>query len=163
MLTTIPVERFTVISSRPINEILASISAAIGHPDMAEFSAQISASKTFSAMEAVVHAATGNSSFMQFMSFDLGEYIYKDQPGKHPAVVRLVIGNPLIMRQMVKHVPDAGSYAPVTILITERTDGVHLSYDRMASFIAPYGNPEASTVAEDLDSKVESLLTAVAE
>jgi len=76
--------------------------------------------------------------------------------------VRLVIGNPLIMRQMVEHVPDAGSYAPVTILIDERPDGVHLSYDRMASFLAPYRSPEASRVAQDLDAKVEALLTTAA-
>jgi hypothetical protein len=42
-------------------------------------------------------------------------------------------------------VPDAGSYAPVTILIDERPDGVHLSYDRMGSLLAPYGNAEALT------------------
>jgi hypothetical protein len=55
-------------------------------------------------------------------------------------------------------VPDAGSYAPVTFLIDERPDGVHLSYDRMASFLAPYGDTEALAVARDLDSKVETLL-----
>jgi hypothetical protein len=66
------------------------------------------------------------------------------------------------MRQMVKHVPDAGSYAPVTILIDDRPDGVHLSYDRMASFLAPYRSPEALKVAQDLDAKVEALLTAAA-
>jgi hypothetical protein len=66
------------------------------------------------------------------------------------------------MREMVKHVPDAGSYAPVTILIDERSDGVHLSYDRMASFLAPYNNPEALKVARDLDEKVEALLSAAA-
>ncbi len=66
------------------------------------------------------------------------------------------------MKQMVKHVPDAASYAPVTILIDERPDGVHLSYDRMASFLAPYGSPEALRIAQDLDSKVEALLTAAA-
>ena len=60
---------------------------------------------------------------------------------------------------MVEHVPDAGSYAPLTILVDERPDGVHLSYDRMVSFLAPYGNPEAFRVAQDLDSKVEALLT----
>ena len=43
------------------------------------------------------------------------------------------------MSQMVQHVPDAGSYAPVTILIDQRPDGVYLSYDRMATFLAPYG------------------------
>jgi hypothetical protein len=63
---------------------------------------------------------------------------------------------------MVQHVPDAGSYAPVTILIDERPDGVPLSYDRMASFLATYGNPEALKVAQDLDAKVEALLGAAA-
>jgi len=28
-------------------------------------------------------------------------------------MIRLVVGNPLIMKEMAKHVPDAGSYAPV--------------------------------------------------
>jgi hypothetical protein len=68
------------------------------------------------------------------------------------------MGNPLIMMEMAKHVPDAGSYAPVTVLVDERPDGVHLSYDRMASFLASYGNPDALRVAEYLDKKVESLL-----
>jgi Domain of unknown function DUF302 len=54
--------------------------------------------------------------------------------------VRLVLGNPLIMKEMVAHVPDAASYAPVTVLIDERADGVHLSYDLTASFLAPYEN-----------------------
>jgi hypothetical protein len=39
---------------------------------------------------------------------------------------------------MAKYVPDADSYAPVTVLVDARPDGVHLSYDRMASFLAPY-------------------------
>jgi hypothetical protein len=68
------------------------------------------------------------------------------------------VGNPVIMKEMVKRVPDAGSYAPVTILIDERLDGVHLSYDRMQSLLAPYGNAEASRIAAVLDTKVESLL-----
>jgi len=42
--------------------------------------------------------------------------------------------------------------------VDERADGVHLSYDRMASFLATYGNPDALKVAEDLDNKVETLL-----
>ena len=58
--------------------------------------------------------------------------------------------------------PIAGSYAPVTILIDERSDGVHLSYDEMAGFLASYGSAEALKVAQDLDSKVEALLTAAA-
>jgi hypothetical protein len=66
------------------------------------------------------------------------------------------------MKEMAKHVPDAGSYAPVTILVDERSDGVHLSYDKMASFLAPYENKEALKVAQDLDLKVENLLNQAA-
>jgi hypothetical protein len=62
------------------------------------------------------------------------------------------------MEEMVKHVPDAGSYAPVTILVDERPDGVLLTYDKMASLLAPHGNRDALAVARDLDSKIESLL-----
>ena len=51
-----------------------------------------------------------------------------------------------------------GSYAPVTVLVDERVDGVYLSYDRMASFLAPYGNREALQVAQSLDKKIEDLL-----
>jgi hypothetical protein len=60
---------------------------------------------------------------------------------------------------MTRLVPDAGSYAPVTVLIDQRPDGVHLSYDEMASVLAAYGNAEALKIARDLDSKLERLLT----
>jgi hypothetical protein len=62
------------------------------------------------------------------------------------------------MKEMAKRVPDAGSYAPVTVLVDERADGVHISYDRMASLLAPYGNRDAMRVARDLDAKVEDVL-----
>jgi len=50
----------------------------------------------------------------------------------------------------------------VTILIDERPDGVHISYDRMESYLAPYGNLAALQVAHELDAKVEALLTEIA-
>jgi hypothetical protein len=40
------------------------------------------------------------------------------------------------MKKMAKHLPDAGFYAPLTILIDERPAGVHLPYDAEASFVA---------------------------
>jgi len=60
---------------------------------------------------------------------------------------------------MAEHVPDAGSYAPVTILVDERSDGTHVSYDRMASFLEAYRNEDALRIARDLDAKVEKLLS----
>jgi uncharacterized protein (DUF302 family) len=95
---------------------------------------------------------------MLFIEFDHGAVLRKETGLEKPKIVRFVLGNPLIMKEMAKHVPDAGSYAPTTVLIDERDDGVHLSYDKMASLLASYGNAEASTVARDLDAKVENLL-----
>ena len=97
---------------------------------------------------------------MEFIRFDHDEVVRKERGAGTPKVMRLVIGNPMIMKQMVEHVPDASSYAPVSILIDERPDGVHLSYDTMASFLSSYGSSEASKIAQDLDSKVKALLTA---
>jgi len=92
------------------------------------------------------------------VEFDHGAIVRKETAHDTPRMIRFVIGNPLIMKEMVKHVPDAGSYAPVTVLVDERADGVHLSYDRMASLLAPYENLDALEVARNLDTKVEDLL-----
>src|SRR5260370_1858631 len=99
---------------------------------------------------------------MLFGGFDLGDILRRETGSKTPKIIRFVVGNPLIMKEMVKHVPDAGSYAPVTVLVDERADGVHLSYDRMASFLAPYRHRDAVEVSRDLDSTVEDLLRTAA-
>ena len=150
----INVERVTVISRKSFQDVLSKFDAAVGHPDIQQFRKSVTGAKTRSEIETFVQAALGPSGFMEFARFDHGGVVHKGESGDHPKVFRLVIGNPLIMREMVKHLPDAGSYAPVTILIDERPDGVHLSYDRIASLLAPYENAEALKVAKDLDAKV---------
>jgi uncharacterized protein (DUF302 family) len=95
---------------------------------------------------------------MLFMELDHGAILRKETGLDTPRIVRLLIGNPLIMKEMAKHVPDADSYAPVAILLDERPDGVHLTYDKMSGLLAPYGNAEAWAVAQDLDAKIERLL-----
>ena len=158
----INVERVSVISRSSLKDVLSKFDAAVAHPDIQEFWKRMTAAKTNSEMENVVQSALGSFGFVEFGRFDHGGVVYKGKAGDHPKIFRLVVGNPLNMREMVKHVPDAGSYAPVTILIDERPDGVHISYDRMASFLAPYENAEALRVAKDLDAKVEALLASAA-
>jgi hypothetical protein len=158
----IPVERFSMVSSRPFAEVLAAIEAAIGHPDMREFGRKVGAAKSWQELEEVIHGMIGPSGFMEFTRFNLGQIIAKEQGAAAPKILRVVLGNPLIMKQMAEQVADAASYAPVTVLIDARADGVHLSYDLMASYLAPYGNLAALKVARELDAKVEALLTAAA-
>ena len=99
---------------------------------------------------------------MEFVRFDAGEVLRKERGGQGPKKLRLVVGNPIIMNGMARTVPDAAAYAPVTILVDERADRVHLSYDSMASLIAPYGSEAALAVANGLDAKIENLLETAA-
>jgi uncharacterized protein (DUF302 family) len=134
------------------------VNVAIGHPDMAEFGRSTHQARSFAELKSAVEKGLGTVGLMLFMQLDHGAILRKETGRETPKMIRFVIGNPLIMKEMAKHVPDAGSYAPVTVLVDERGDGVHLSYDRMASLLAPYGNRDALEVARDLDSKVENLL-----
>ena len=154
----VEIERFSLTSSKSFEAVVAALKAAVGHPDMVEFVQATQGARTFAELESVVHRGLGRTGLMLFMEFDHGAILRKETGLDTPKIVRLVIGNLLIMKEMARHIPDAGSYAPVTILVDERPDGVHLSYDRMATLLAPYGNYQALAVARDLDAKIESLL-----
>jgi uncharacterized protein (DUF302 family) len=154
----VALRRVSVVSSRPFDEIVQRLTATIGRPDMNAFHSAIVAARTVGDLEEVVQGAIGPSDLMEFVRFDAGEVLRKERNGQGPKLLRLVVGNPLIMKEMAKTVPDAAAYAPVTILVDERADGVHLSYDSMASLLAPYGSEAALSVARDLDTKIEGLL-----
>jgi hypothetical protein len=49
---------------------------------------------------------------MLFAEFDHGSIVRKGRGRDTPRMIRFVIGNPLIMKEMAKRVPDAGSYRP---------------------------------------------------
>jgi uncharacterized protein (DUF302 family) len=161
-LRQVMVERFSVVSKKAFEEVVKAVDAAIGHPNMAEFGKELFTAGNDAELRAVVGKAAGESGLMEFARYDLGAVLRKELGAAAPKSLRLVLGNPVTMKSMVKLVPDAGSYAPVTILIDERADGVHVSYDRMQSFLAGYGNEEALAVARDLDAKVERIIVAAA-
>jgi uncharacterized protein (DUF302 family) len=158
MIRKVEMERFTVISPKPFHDVIAAIKTSIGTPNMAEFGHAVQEAESAADVEAVVRRVLGPTGLMLFVEFDQGMVVRKATEFHGARIIRLVMGNPLIMKEMVKHVPDAGAYAPVTVLVDERTDGVHVSYDRMASLLGPYGNDDALSVARDLDAKVEDLL-----
>jgi uncharacterized protein (DUF302 family) len=157
-IAKVEVVRFSLTSSKPFDAVVAMLRSAVGRPDMIEFFRATRATNDFRDLERVVQKSLGRTGLMLFAEFDLGDILRRETGSETPKIIRFVAGNPLIMKEMVKHVPDAGSYAPVTILIDERPDGVHLSYDQMESYLLPYANAEALAVARDLDAKVTTLL-----
>ena len=158
----VEIERLSVRSSKPFDAVVATLKAGVGRLDLVEFAKASKSAGNFSELEKVIGRDMGPTGLMLFIELDHGAVLRKENGLDKPNMVRLVIGNPLIMKEMAKHVPDAGSYAPVTVLVDERPDGVHLSYERMASFLKPYGNGKALKIARELDVKVEALLASSA-
>ncbi|MFY9930456.1 MAG: hypothetical protein WAK82_20865 [Streptosporangiaceae bacterium] len=149
-------------TERPFARVLDGILSGISQPDIAQLFRTLAASSTYQEFSSLVEQAQGSAGLMRFLQLDLDNALSIDPEARDWSgrrLVRLIAGNPVTMGQMTRHVPDAGSYAPVTILI-EETPGTRtrVAYDSVASAIAPYDSAAASEVAERLDTEVLRLL-----
>jgi hypothetical protein len=157
----IPVRRHVLTSERPFQVVLDGIYTGISQPDIGALFAKLAASTSYEEFSALVGQAQGSASLMRFLQLDLDTVLALD-PRAHQAgrrLVRLIAGNPVTLGQMTCHLPAAGSYAPITILIQQLPGGgTQVAYDTVASAIAPYADAAASQVAQRLDAEVLSLL-----
>ncbi len=76
---------------------------------MVAFAKKTAAVPTFPEFESIVREGLGKTGLMLFMELDHGAVIRKATDRDNPRMVRLILGNPLIMQQMARNVPDAGS------------------------------------------------------
>ena len=157
----VAVRRHVLTSERLFQVVLDGIYTGISQPDIGTLFAKLAASTSYEEFSALVRQAQGSAGLLRFLQLDLDTALALD-PQAHQAgrrLVRLIAGNPVTMGQMTRHVPAAGSYAPITILIQELPGGgTQVAYDTVASAIAPYGDAAASQVAQRLDTEVLSLL-----
>jgi len=137
----------------------------ISRPDIGNLFRELNATTTYEQFTSLVRQAQGSAGLMRFLELDDAAAFAHDPQAQASAgrrMVRLIAGNPVTMGEMARHVPDAGSYAPITILIQEMPDGgTRVAYDSVASAIAPYNSPAATQVAQRLDAEVLDLLRLV--
>ena len=158
----VPLSRHVFTSERPFSSVISAVYGGISEPDIEALFRELAAAPSYGQFSALVRHAQGSIGLMQFLRLDLDTALSldpdaRDQGGRR--LVRLIAGNPVTMGQLTRHVPDAGSYAPVTILIQELPDGgTRVAYDTVASAISPYRDAVATQVAEHLDSEVLGLL-----
>ena len=152
-------------SERPFSDVLDGIFGGISQPDIEALFSELAGSTSYEQFSFLVRQAQGTAGLMRFLQLDLDPVLTLDPQtpdwdGRR--LVRLIAGNPVTMGQMTRHVADAGSYAPVTILIQELPGGgTQVAYDTVASAIALYHDTAASEVAERLDAEVLGLLRQV--
>jgi hypothetical protein len=159
------VRRHVFTSERPFAEVMDGIYGGISQPDIGSLFRQLAASTSYEEFASLVRQAQGSAGLMRFLELELDRALALDPQARSSAglsLVRLIAGNPVTMGEMTRHVPDAGSYAPVTILIQELSaGGTRLAYDSVASDIAIYDDRAATEVAENLDGEVLTLLRQV--
>ena len=164
MIKKIEVERFSLTTSKPFDEVIAGVNAAIGHPDMAEFGRSTHEARSFAELKSAVEKGLSTVGLMLFMQLDHGAILRKEtgretrrwfplhygQSPHHEGKWPSTFLTPVPMRRLRR---SCGWVKPMACI---------LSYDRMASFLAPYENRDALEVARDLDRKIEDLLRAAA-
>jgi hypothetical protein len=159
------VRRHVFDSERPFSDVMDGIYGGISQPDIGALLGELAASTSYEQFSSIVRQAQGSAGLMRFLQLDLDTALALDpraqgRPGRR--LVRLIAGNPVTMGQMTRHLADAGSYAPITILIREMPDGgTRIAYDTVASAIAPYRDAAAAQVAEQLDAEVLGLVRQV--
>jgi uncharacterized protein (DUF302 family) len=157
--TTVAIKRVTVTSDYLFDDVVAAVYAGLGN--IGNFGAALADWRNAAdreSFDAAVQPLAGPSGLTEILSLDHGAAVTVRYPDRGYRLLRIIAGNPVTMSNMAVTTPDAGSYAPVSILVAERPRGVTLSYDRVASAIAPYGSAEASAVAKSLDDAVLTLL-----
>jgi hypothetical protein len=159
------VHRHIFTSNQPFSAVLDGIFSGISQPDIGQLFSKLAASTSYEEFTSLVQQAQGSAGLMRFLQLDLDTAFAHDPQATGRAgrrLVRLIAGNPVTMGEMTRHLPDAGSYAPITILLEEMPDGgTRVAYDSVASAIARYDDAAASTVAERLDTEVLGLLREV--
>jgi uncharacterized protein (DUF302 family) len=158
------VRRHVFDSDRPFQAVLDGIFGGITRPDIGALFGKLAASTSYEQFSSLVRQAQGSAGLMLFLQLDLDAALALDSQAKGRTgrrLVRLIVGNPVTMEQMTRHVPDAGSYAPVTILLEQTPSGTRVAYDSVASALAPYRDAAASQVARRLDAEVLGLLRQV--
>jgi hypothetical protein len=154
--------RYVFTTDQPFAAVLDGIFRGVSQPDIAQLFSTLAACGTYQEFSSLVEQAQGSAGLMRFYQLELDNALSLDPQAPDwtgRRLVRLIAGNPVTMGQMTRHAPDAGSYAPVTILIEETPGGgTRVAYDSVTSAIAPYDNAAASEVAERLDTEVLLLL-----
>jgi len=109
------------------------------------------------AVEERLEKAEGEEGLMLFAIQEHGKLL--NIFGAAKKAKQYVLGNPLVAIQMTRHDIRAGLYAPLRVLVYE-TEGrsTRVEFDQPSSLFGQFNNPEVTSVAEFLDTKLLNLI-----
>ena len=93
----VSMRRWSIISPKPFDVVVAAVEEAIGRPNMIEFVANLTAATSYEEMQKVVQDSVSEIGLKEFMRLDHGAVLVKAGVGGNLRSLRLIMGNPLIM------------------------------------------------------------------
>ena len=70
MIGKIEIERFSLITSKQFDDVVTTINAGIGHPEMAQFWNSTRKARSAAELESMIEKAVGKTGLMLFVAFD---------------------------------------------------------------------------------------------
>ena len=64
MIAKIEIERFSLTTSKPFDEVVAGVNAGIGHPDMAEFARSTHEARSFAELKSAIEKGLSEAGLM---------------------------------------------------------------------------------------------------
>jgi uncharacterized protein (DUF302 family) len=108
-------------------------------------------------VEERLKAAAGEEGLMLFNVQEHGKLL--NVVGSPRKAKQYVLGNPLIAVTMTRHDIRAALYAPLRLLVYEDADGsTRIEFDQPSSLFGQFDNPDVTTVARSLDTKLANLV-----
>src|ERR1700740_972569 len=104
MIRKIGMERFSLKTSKPFDEVIAGVNAAVGHPDMAEFGRSTHEARSFAELKSAVEKGLSKVGLMLFMQLDHGAIVRKETGRDIPRIIRFVIGNTLLLEEKEREI-----------------------------------------------------------
>src|SRR5580658_7501050 len=77
-IAKVEVERFSLISSKPFDAVVAALKSAVGQPDIVEFFKATRAAISLPDLERIVQRGLGRTGLMLFAEFDLGAILCRE-------------------------------------------------------------------------------------
>ena len=90
MIRKIEIERFSLTSSKPFDQVVQAVNAGIGHPNMAEFARSTHAARSFAELKSAVEKGLSKAGLMLFMQLDQGAVMRKETGHETPKMIRFV-------------------------------------------------------------------------
>ena len=87
MIRKIEIERCSLTSSSPFDQVVAAVNASIGHPDMAEFGRSTHEARSFTELKSAVEKGLSKAGLMLFMLLDQGAVVRKETGQDRPRIL----------------------------------------------------------------------------